>query len=344
MASTPVRLGALAVIAISLGIGGWQVWERSQRRAISDTIIGPWDQLGGEPWLLPNLDDARVAQPDRPHSFREVHAWRQGEKAEINRIREYRLRTNSQRLRGPEIGPKQAGTIRIIALGDSVTHGWGVAENESYPAVLQAKLRDRGHTVEVINAGVPANPVSVMERWCSTQAPAFSPDLILWTRRVNQQGPDPYGAYARAVRDCGQKTGAKVVVVLPPISSFDVKGSQVWSQELAQLKRMVGRAAVAMIDLTPALRDAGRGRGEVLIQRGQNLAVFDQDAKRTWLEVPPSSHDLPADIYALFEAEPSVREPLFFDDGHPDAEGFTVFAEALLPVVEPLLQGSATPE
>jgi lysophospholipase L1-like esterase len=344
MAKNRVRLGALAVIGLSLSIGIWQIWERTQRRAISDTIIGPWDKLGGEPWLLPNLDDARVAQPDRPHSFKEVHAWRQGEDAEINRIREYRLRTNSQRLRGPEIGPKKGGVTRIIALGDSVTHGWGVAENESYPSVLEAKLRARGHAVEIINAGVPANPVSVMERWCSTQASAFSPDLILWTRRVNQQGPDPYGAYARAVRDCGRRTGATMVVVLPPVSTFDVKGSRAWKQERDKLKQMVGRSAAAVVDLTPALRNAGQGRGEILLHRGQNLAVFDQESKRTWLEVAASPHDLPQEIYALFEAEPSVRESLFFDDGHPDADGFKVFAEALVPVVEPLLPGQAKPE
>ena len=92
----------------------------------------------------------------------------------------------------------------------------------------------------------------------------------------------------------------------------------------------------------PALREAGAGRGEVLIQQGQKLAVFDQDTKRTWLAASPTPHDLPQEIYALFESEPSVREALFFDDGHPDAEGFKVFAQALVPVVEPLLSGSAT--
>ena len=83
MAINRVRIGALVVIALSLSFAAWLTWDRGQRRAISDTIIGPWDALGGEPWLLPNLDDARVAQPDRPHSFREVHAWRQGEGAPV---------------------------------------------------------------------------------------------------------------------------------------------------------------------------------------------------------------------------------------------------------------------
>ncbi len=97
MTSNTVRRTAMAVIVCTGGLVAWISWQRSSQRAISDIIIGPWDALGGEPWLLPNLTDARVAQPDRPHSFREVHAWRQGEGVSINRIREYRLRTNSQR-------------------------------------------------------------------------------------------------------------------------------------------------------------------------------------------------------------------------------------------------------
>ena len=337
------RTASIAVILITIAVVGWISWQRANQRGISDTIIGPWDTLGGEPWLLPNLEDARVAQPDRPHSFREVHAWRQGEGVSINRIREYRLRTNSQRLRGPELQPKQDGRTRIIALGDSVTHGWGVSEDESYPSVLQVLLQQRGHTVEVVNAGVPANPVSVMHRWCTSVAPSLQPDIVLWTRRLNQQGPDPYGSYVRAVQDCGRITGAKVVVVLPPISTFDVKGSQAWKQERDRIQQMLGDSVAAVVDLTPNLRDAGRGQGEVLIQRNGKLAVLDQESGTTWLEAQPSPHDLPAEIYALFEQQPEVREALFFDEGHPDAAGFKVFADALVPLIEPLLANPGAP-
>ena len=36
-------------------------------------------------------------------------------------------------------------------------------------------LLAKGHRVEVINAGVPANPVSVMERWCTAIGPGSAP-------------------------------------------------------------------------------------------------------------------------------------------------------------------------
>jgi acyl-CoA thioesterase-1 len=43
---------------------------------------------------------------------------------------------------------------KIIAFGDSLTAGFGLAEKESYPYLLQQKLRADGYDYEVVNAGV----------------------------------------------------------------------------------------------------------------------------------------------------------------------------------------------
>jgi acyl-CoA thioesterase-1 len=43
---------------------------------------------------------------------------------------------------------------KIIALGDSLTAGFGLAEKESYPYLLQQKLKADGYDYEVVNAGV----------------------------------------------------------------------------------------------------------------------------------------------------------------------------------------------
>jgi acyl-CoA thioesterase I len=47
-----------------------------------------------------------------------------------------------------------AEPLRIVAFGDSLSAGYGLAEKEAFPVKLQAALRARGHDVEVINAGV----------------------------------------------------------------------------------------------------------------------------------------------------------------------------------------------
>ncbi len=43
---------------------------------------------------------------------------------------------------------------KIITFGDSLTAGYGLSANETYPAQLEARLKAEGYEVEVINAGV----------------------------------------------------------------------------------------------------------------------------------------------------------------------------------------------
>ena len=55
----------------------------------------------------------------------------------------------------PLVLPKNvAAAPKIIAFGDSLTAGFGLEETESYPYLLQQKLRSEGYNYEVVNAGV----------------------------------------------------------------------------------------------------------------------------------------------------------------------------------------------
>lgn len=48
----------------------------------------------------------------------------------------------------------QAEPIRILALGDSLTAGYGLSKADSFTVRLEKALREKGHAVTVINAGV----------------------------------------------------------------------------------------------------------------------------------------------------------------------------------------------
>ena len=61
-------------------------------------------------------------------------------------------------LASPGIAP--AEPLRIVALGDSLTAGLGLAQKEAFPVRLEAALRAKGHDVEVINAGVSGDTAS----------------------------------------------------------------------------------------------------------------------------------------------------------------------------------------
>jgi lysophospholipase L1-like esterase len=63
--------------------------------------------------------------------------------------------TNALGLRDDEV--TDDGRLRILAIGDSCTFGWGVEQGEAYPQVLQGLLDagSGGGRYRVINAGVP---------------------------------------------------------------------------------------------------------------------------------------------------------------------------------------------
>ncbi len=88
-------------------------------------------------------------------------------------------RTNALGLRGAEVAPKRPGMLRILAIGDSFTYGHGVQNDETYPAVVAALLRARGHDVEVLNAGVPGYNTDQAYTWALRDGLALAPDLVL---------------------------------------------------------------------------------------------------------------------------------------------------------------------
>lgn len=89
---------------------------------------------------------------------------------------------NSSGFRGSETAlPKPDGRFRIVILGDSVTIGMGIADDEAYPAQLERLLHARfpGRDLDVINLGVPGydtrQEVGLLRRNLSRLAP----DLVL---------------------------------------------------------------------------------------------------------------------------------------------------------------------
>lgn len=62
----------------------------------------------------------------------------------------------------------------VVFLGDSLTAGYGLTEEEAFPARLAAALREAGHPVRVVNAGVSGDTSAGGLRrlpWLLTQHP-----------------------------------------------------------------------------------------------------------------------------------------------------------------------------
>ncbi len=69
---------------------------------------------------------------------------------------DHRVRTNNLGFRGNDLSPeKQSSVFRILVLGDSMTFGWGVEDDDTFPARIEKYLNHLSpdKKVEVINAG-----------------------------------------------------------------------------------------------------------------------------------------------------------------------------------------------
>jgi len=74
---------------------------------------------------------------------------------------------------------RAAETVRIVAFGDSLTAGYGLKPDESFPARLEKSLKSRGHAVEVVNSGVSGDTTSAARERLDWAVPAGTHAVIL---------------------------------------------------------------------------------------------------------------------------------------------------------------------
>ena len=89
-------------------------------------------------------------------------------------------------------GRAWAEDFRLLALGDSLTAGYGLAQEDAFPAQLQQALAERGYAVEVLNGGVSGDTTAgglARLDW----ALADAPDAVLLELGSNDglRGIDP---------------------------------------------------------------------------------------------------------------------------------------------------------
>ena len=121
------------------------------------------------------------------------------------------------------VAPDEArGEGVVVALGDSLTAGLGVAPDEAFPARLQARLRSEGLAYRVINAGVSGDTTAGGLRrvdWVLRS----KPDVVIVALGANDglRGQSPQSMRENLEQIVGrlQAAGARVLLVgmrLPP--------------------------------------------------------------------------------------------------------------------------------
>jgi lysophospholipase L1-like esterase len=288
----------------------------------SDSFLKQAPQLGpGGHLLLPNLVDATIVAPNRPHDPNEMKIDEQFSK--VTRRRAFQVSTNKQGFRSPELGEKTR--FRILCIGESVTFGWGVKAEESYPARLGVELG-----AEVINAGVPAMKPKHMAAWMKGNARSFEPDLILLTARPDWMQPNPWESFIGSLHQAQHLARPiPVALVLPPISSFDPRGRSTLEEENKQL---AGRLPnLPYLDLTPIFDKAKGDEGVDLVIEDGMQKMVERKTGALIASGPnpsgaPGTPALAEEITQAFEDDLDLKEALIFDGAHPDEEGNRLFA------------------
>jgi acyl-CoA thioesterase-1 len=89
------------------------------------------------------------------------------------------------------VTPAYEGTI--VAVGDSLTAGLGVDENQAYPAQLARRLVTDGHNFRVVNAGVSGETSSGALARIEWVVSSLEPDIVILETGANDglRGLDP---------------------------------------------------------------------------------------------------------------------------------------------------------
>ena len=121
---------------------------------------------------------------------------------------------NQEQEKNPETEEPSEAMRTIVAVGDSLTAGYGLDESAGYPALLEKKLQAAGYSYRVINGGVSgetsSGTLSRME-WIMT----LEPDIVLLETGANDglRGVDPQVA-EKNIRAILQILQERDVVVL----------------------------------------------------------------------------------------------------------------------------------
>lgn len=127
---------------------------------------------------------------------------------------------NEQGFRGEPVQiPKPEGTVRILALGDSVTMGTGIAPSDTWAAQLQARLDSPDQPIEVINTGLQALDLAQIELELRTRWTQLQPDRAVLVVSGNMIS----FAIAREDRDAVEPPNPKARAKTKPIAESGVK-------------------------------------------------------------------------------------------------------------------------
>ncbi|MFY9343848.1 MAG: SGNH/GDSL hydrolase family protein [Planctomycetota bacterium] len=264
------------------------------------------------------------------------------------------LRTNGQHLRGTRdhaVADSDA-EYRILCLGDSFTMGYGVADDETYPALLA----QQHPAIATINMGLGGYGIDQCWLWYERDGTKFDVDVLLFAIIVGDFfRMNPTGNVANIAKPVLELRDGNPVAVNVPVTNiltapgFGVRLTRLWqaSSLAALLPTTLAAPAVApatvgeqyfapiALRIFELLRDRSRERGQLFVLA--LLPVFEEVGQARseiidgWLRPALAERGIHfLDLRPAFQQVPKSDLPEYFTQGHYSKRGNLVAAQALL--------------
>ncbi len=260
--------------------------------------------------------------------------------------RGFDVRINSLGMRGPEIGDAEFGETRVLFLGDSVTFGWGVRQEDSFAETVQPRLSERlGGPVIALNSGVGSYNTENEWAFLNRYGAELAPDAVALVYVIND-------IYSTPEEPFDPLAGERVAEMAPPEVLTWLLGKS-WTYRLVV---HFGRHSQADVAARTQLADTPGWRESVDALRRINDWCRGRDipfvvylyrttpnplSEMLWPALRDTGNEIGfpvIDVLPWFEGQDLRAVTNSIVDSHPNAAGHAILADGIAETISAALR------
>jgi lysophospholipase L1-like esterase len=245
------------------------------------------------------------------------------------------VQTNADGFRDDEVPVARSGKRRLVFLGDSLTLGWGVAKEDTFEHLLEARLGELAPT-EILNLGVGNYNTTQEVALFAEKGLKYGPDEVVLFYFINDAEPVPQRSrfpglgHYRIVTFYWSRLKALKARLSPGAGFAEYygalyrDGAEGWE-----------RSQAALLELRELSRAHGFGLKVVLLPELHRLDPYTFEREHALVAEFLRANGIPVlDLAPHFRGVPEPQALwVSRDDAHPNARAHRMIADYTLPLL-----------